>query len=218
MIASDLLRGCTDTIILSYLSQGDSYGYEINKEILQNLIDRYHDLLADGKSEEAAYNGAVEGIGDVNELLETLNLQNTAEQPCGQNSANNGNAAAENIQGMGQSEQTAARQRNAVLTAISVMLYILSPVPCIIFEDEIIGPVLLFVMIAAATGIIIFKSMTRSPSAANQTAANVMSDEIYEQNSRKKSLKRCLSSVLWVMITVAYFVVSFTTFGIRLGR
>ncbi len=32
-IASDVIRGHTDTIILSHLMGGDSYGYEINKAI-----------------------------------------------------------------------------------------------------------------------------------------------------------------------------------------
>jgi len=32
-IGSDLIRGCTDTIILSALEKGDSYGYLINKDI-----------------------------------------------------------------------------------------------------------------------------------------------------------------------------------------
>lgn len=32
-IASDIIRGHTDTIILSSLMQKDSYGYEINKKI-----------------------------------------------------------------------------------------------------------------------------------------------------------------------------------------
>lgn len=34
-IASDLLRGNTDTIILSHLMNQDSYGYQINKEIMK---------------------------------------------------------------------------------------------------------------------------------------------------------------------------------------
>ena len=34
-IASDLLRGHTDAIILARLMAGDNYGYEINKAILQ---------------------------------------------------------------------------------------------------------------------------------------------------------------------------------------
>ncbi|GFI61272.1 hypothetical protein IMSAG049_00429 [Clostridiales bacterium] len=32
-IASDLIRGHTDTIILAHLMAGDSYGYKINKDI-----------------------------------------------------------------------------------------------------------------------------------------------------------------------------------------
>ena len=41
-IASDLLRGHTDTIILSILQSGDNYGYEINKTIMSrtdNLLE-----------------------------------------------------------------------------------------------------------------------------------------------------------------------------------
>lgn len=34
-ITSDLIRGNTDTIILAHLTRHDSYGYEINKSILE---------------------------------------------------------------------------------------------------------------------------------------------------------------------------------------
>ena len=34
-IASDIIRGHTETIILARLSRSDSYGYEINKAIQQ---------------------------------------------------------------------------------------------------------------------------------------------------------------------------------------
>ena len=40
-IASDLLRGHTDTIILARLMGGDNYGYEINKSILQRTEGKY---------------------------------------------------------------------------------------------------------------------------------------------------------------------------------
>jgi DNA-binding PadR family transcriptional regulator len=40
-IASDLIRGHTDTIILAQLIAGDSYGYEINKAIQQKTGGRY---------------------------------------------------------------------------------------------------------------------------------------------------------------------------------
>lgn len=40
-ISTDLIRGHTDTIILNILRQGDSYGYEIFKRILQLSNNRY---------------------------------------------------------------------------------------------------------------------------------------------------------------------------------
>lgn len=40
-ITSDLIRGHTDTIILASLLQGDSYGYKINKGILQSTDNQY---------------------------------------------------------------------------------------------------------------------------------------------------------------------------------
>ena len=40
-ISADTLRGHTDTIILTQLMRGDSYGYEINKNIQQRTGGQY---------------------------------------------------------------------------------------------------------------------------------------------------------------------------------
>jgi len=40
-IASDMIRGHTDTIILAHLMHSDSYGYEINKAIHTTTEGRY---------------------------------------------------------------------------------------------------------------------------------------------------------------------------------
>lgn len=42
-ISTDLIRGNTDTIILNILRQGDSYGYEIYKKIIE-LSDNQYEL------------------------------------------------------------------------------------------------------------------------------------------------------------------------------
>ena len=42
---------------------------DIQQEILQNTLDRYDDLIAQGKTPEAAYRLAISGIGDINEIL-----------------------------------------------------------------------------------------------------------------------------------------------------
>jgi PadR family transcriptional regulator PadR len=40
-ISTDLIRGNTDTIILNILRQGDSYGYEIFKKIIELSHNKY---------------------------------------------------------------------------------------------------------------------------------------------------------------------------------
>jgi DNA-binding PadR family transcriptional regulator len=39
--SADLLRGHTDTVVLSVLLRGDSYGYEIHKSIIDRLGGEY---------------------------------------------------------------------------------------------------------------------------------------------------------------------------------
>ncbi|MBC1435972.1 PadR family transcriptional regulator [Paenilisteria rocourtiae] len=41
MIRSDILRGHVDSIILRILAEGDSYGYEISKQISERTGDRF---------------------------------------------------------------------------------------------------------------------------------------------------------------------------------
>lgn len=40
-ITSDILRGHTEAIILSHLLEQDSYGYQINKDIMKKTDNRY---------------------------------------------------------------------------------------------------------------------------------------------------------------------------------
>lgn len=43
---------------------------ELKEEIMQNTLEHFDDLLAEGKSEQEAYDLAVSGIGDVSQLIE----------------------------------------------------------------------------------------------------------------------------------------------------
>ena len=53
---------------------------DIRQEILQNTLDRYDDLISQGKTPEAAYRLAISGIGDISEILEQ-NAANPGIQP-----------------------------------------------------------------------------------------------------------------------------------------
>ena len=51
------------------LFAGTPDSYDMQQEILQNTLDRYDDLIDQGKSPEAAYSLSISGIGDINEIL-----------------------------------------------------------------------------------------------------------------------------------------------------
>ena len=48
---------------------------EIKQEMLQNLLEKYEDLVAEGKAPEAAYQLTVDSIGDVSSLIAELSME-----------------------------------------------------------------------------------------------------------------------------------------------
>ena len=54
---------------------------DIRDEILQNTLDRFDDLIFQGKSPEAAYSLAISGIGDINEILNNTISPASASSP-----------------------------------------------------------------------------------------------------------------------------------------
>lgn len=160
---------------------------ELKEEMLQNLNDKYNDLLAEGKTKEAAYNIAVASVGDISGLIEQLKGQS---QP--------------------QTDER-QRQKSALLITSAVMLYILCVVPPIIFPGEVIGLVLMFVIIAIATGLIVYNGLSKPK-------YNKMDDTVVEEfrewkagNSNKNLTFKAISSAIWSVTLAVYFIISFIT-------
>ena len=84
---------------------------DIQQEILQNTLDHYDDLIAQGKCPEAAYRLAISGIGDINEILSGAPI---AETP---------------VPAPAVPEEDSKKK---MMRAIAVALYILCPVPVIL--------------------------------------------------------------------------------------
>jgi len=173
---------------------------ELKEEMIQNLTDKYRDLISEGKTEEAAYNITIAGIGDISSLLAELEKDMiNKEQP--------------------NYENEASRQKSAMLTAIAVMMYILCVLPLIImsmanfrFTAEI-GVPTMFLMIAGATGLLIYNSMTKTRHYRN---SDTMVEEFREWQSDdrdRKSMRKAISSALWSIIVALYFIISFMTFA-----
>ena len=162
---------------------------ELKEEMLQNLYEKYNDVLAEGRSEQAAFNIAVAGVGDVGDLIETLRSDGPAGSPV---------------------QTESARRRSAALVSAAVMLYILSVVPCILLPD-LWGPVLLFVFCAAATGLLIYNGMTRT---CYRKADDTMVEQFREwkdRNDSRTQICRAIAGAVWALAVVAYFLISFFT-------
>lgn len=180
---------------------------EMREEILQNVIDRYDDLVADGKSEDEAYSIAVSGIGDVNELIRSVNDKENKESfnPYGQNV----NKTVEN-----QTVESAKGKTAFLITA--VVLYILSFLPLII-ADEVIGSgkaegiavCIMFAIWAIATGFIIAYATSKPKTQANSNYV----ESKPKQEKYSNPIATSINASLWVIATVIYLVVSFSTGG-----
>lgn len=171
---------------------------ELKEEILQNLVDKYHDLIAEGKSEEAAYNIAVASIGDISELLESLKESSTSQSDM-----------------MMDTEYRQWKKRSSILIPTAVMLYICCVIPPIIVDafgcNDAIGACCMFILIGIATAIIIFNNMSKP--AVTKIDGTIMEEfkEWKASQEDQKKVRKSISSAMWTLILVLYFLISFST-------
>ncbi len=169
---------------------------ELREELIQNLIEKYHDFLQNGKSEEAAYNLAIASIGDISGLLRDLGGQAAPNQVP--------------FQVPNPQEQEKRKKQNAVFVTTAVMFYILCFIPVLLFPHTV-GVVLMFLMIAVATGLLIYNSEVNRKKA--DTPGTVVEDfrSWQQESGRKKQIYSAISTAIWVLTLALYFLISFTT-------
>ena len=122
---------------------------DTRQEILQNTLDRYDDLIAAGKTPEAAYRLAIMGIGDINEIL----------------GRTSGTPAVMPVPAVSQEKQDTPTKK--ILRAIGVGLYILCPLP--LFSDGLCGTL---IFIAIATALVILGAKKEGSESKSGTAEN----------------------------------------------
>lgn len=170
---------------------------ELKEEMLQNLQDKYSDLISEGKSPEAAYNIVIAGIGDVGGLLFELESDSIDEQQL--------------------LDYDIGRRKSAMYTAIAVMGYIVSFLPIMILSmmnsrlTTRLGLPVAFIIIAAATGLLIYNSMTKPRSFRGSDTMVAEFREWQSDSKDRKQFRRAISSALWTIVVALYFIISFWT-------
>lgn len=214
---------------------------ELKEEMLQNLFEKYDDLIAAGKTPAAAYNIAVAGVGDISDLLDDV-CRAESGPASGTGSAGSDNGArgqknrniyapASPLTPEEQEIMRRYRERSAVITAISVAMYILCWIPLVIFSmfmgdwGAIVGLTVMFVMIAAATGMQIYNGMTKPK--FRKTAGQDDDDDSDDDSDadddhggnhvgadgrpRRSPVYKAISGALWMLTVCGYLIISFLT-------
>lgn len=164
---------------------------DMKQEILQNTLERYDDLLAQGKTPEAAYRLAISGIGDISELLGAE--ENAAAAP----------VAAAHTPANKTNDSPAKR----IWKALAIFLYILSAIPLFVL-DWIGMPELglcgTIAICAVATAILIIIGAIDSSKEEKKAPAE-------KEEKRSNPLYKAISSLVTTIGIIAYFLVSITS-------
>lgn len=166
--------------------------YELKEELLANLTDKYNDLVASGKSEDEAVNIAIAGIGDVDELVKGLGESDV----------------------LNNEKMQKDREKRALVTSISVGLYIMSIVVLILcvtvlgFSGEV-SVCLMFTIIAIATSLIVYNSISRPKYVKADDTIVEEFKEWKSANSAQIEVLRSVKSIAWLAIVALYFILSF---------
>ena len=171
---------------VNLLFAGATDSEEIKQEILQNTLDRFDDLVAQGKSPEAAYRLAISGIGDINEILGTVH--HSPVEP----------AQATSTPVIPETEEDIKRKK---IRGFAVMLYILCAIPVILLSElgaSILGLCLTLAMVAFATYLMIITGRRDE-------------DDEDEEKEPKHPLKESIGNLIWIIGLVVYFALSFTS-------
>lgn len=178
---------------VSLLFAGTENCEDIRQEILQNTLDRYDDLVAQGKSPESAYRQAISGIGDINEIL-------SGEQTFTPSPRTNA------------PEPEADTPTKKLLRTIAIALYILCAAPLIILSEfglDNLGLCCTLAVVAVATVLIILGKKNGSAEDTREHAASAQAQEASE--TPRHELRKSIKSLIWAIGLAAYFIVSFAT-------
>jgi len=166
---------------------------ELKEELLANLMDRYNDLVASGKSEEEAFSIALAGIGDIDELI--IGLKDSYE--------------------FNPEQMRKDREKRAFILSISIGMYIMSVVILILLTSvfRVSGDLAICIMLtidAFATCLIIYNAVSRPKYIKADDTIVEEFKEWKSANNTEKEVVNSIKSIMWLVIITLYFLLSFT--------
>ncbi len=183
---------------VNLLFAGSPNSGDMKDEILQNTLDRFDDLIAQGKSEQAAYSLAISGIGDISEVLENNEVRFEAPVP----------------------KQMPAQMPFGLtphtVRRIAIALFIICPIPLLMLGEfgsdiwDTVGLCATLGIIAAAT-VLLMMSKPQEQHAKPVTPADPVSTASGPISSPRQELNRSIRTAVRAAGLVAFILVSFLT-------
>ncbi len=174
--------------------------FDLRDELLANSVERYEDMLKAGMDEEAAYQSVIDSIGDVDELIAALPKDERLESEIFRQ---------EN------------RERSALITTVSVGLYILAGAAFFIGAAmseylgndlaALIGLIVAVLICIVPTCMLVYHAKMH-PKYQKRNDTVVENFKSWSNDSKKaKQVHRAVSGLLWSMTVLVYLLVSFST-------
>jgi len=162
---------------------------EIKEEILQNTLDRYDDLIAQGKVPEAAYRLAITGIGDIQEILGSVSETSPSFS----------------VPARAPEEDAAAAKRRRI-RAIAIGLYIVCIMPLIVLSELGLSTLSLCATLSIVAVATVAMIQNREPDEEEQQQSQQR-----ETHAPRQELRKSISSLLGIVTLIVYLIVSFAT-------
>lgn len=162
---------------------------ELQEELISNMLEKFNDLLREGKTEEEAYNVVIAGMGDIEELVDGLRERQTLHHPTPEE-----------------------RRRSALLVSVAVGLYILGPVALIglsALRNPILGLCIMLTLVAAATGLLVYNAAVRPKYAREEETFVEEFKEWKSGREREKGIINSFSAAFSLIVVAIYLWVSF---------
>ncbi len=174
--------------------------FELKEELLANSEERYQDLIASGVSPDDAFKHVISSIGNVSELFRGLEAAPMEDRT-----------------------ETEARTRKvALIKAAAVGLYIFSVFLFLTFamfdmysplDLSTIGlAVMVFIAIIPTCMLVYVSNMYPGYSKKEDTIVEDFK-EWKSSTARTKSIKNAVTSIVWTLTLLLYFIISFATFA-----
>lgn len=168
--------------------------YELKEELMANSTERYFDLVEEKVPEQEALDIVINSIGDIDQLFESEVVNMAPPQ-----------------------HNEAILKKTAFYKALAIGLYIVGFCVAYVAEeytyDGTIGFAAMLLFAAVATSLLVYVN-TAYPK--YKRTDDTIVEEFKEWSSskqKKKSIQKSVSTIVWMIVLILYFLISFATFA-----